>query len=298
LSIARAAPPEIETAAFGAVAVEQRCCPLCGRDNGDQPNSRYSQGGWAVKDCADCGFVYIDSAPVYAAQSVQMAWERTTKIEETRRAELRPLSYKLSKRLRFRMRLLPRRTLARELTGRIAGGNVLDLGCGDGGALHGLSALFRPFGIDISQQLAGAADRLFRARGGYAVHAPSLDGLATFRDGSFAAVTLRSYLEHERQPLPVLREVARVLAPGGIAIVKVPNYGSLNRRVMGRKWCGFRYPDHLNYFTPATLRRMAAEAGLDTRFGVGGRLPTGDNMWAALSKRPPGGARPLRAHLA
>jgi hypothetical protein len=82
--------------------------------------------------------------------------------------------------------------------------------------------------------------------------------------------------------LPVLENLRRVLAPNGFAVVKVPNYGSLNRKVMGVRWCGFRYPDHLNYFTPKTLRAMAAKAGFQTRFALTGRLPTGDNMWALI----------------
>ena len=67
--------------------------------------------------------------------------------------------------------------------------------------------------------------------------------------------------------------------------MKVPNYGSLNRMVMGKRWCGFRYPDHLNYFTPRTLAAMADGAGFDTEWGATGRLPTSDNMWAVLTKR-------------
>ncbi len=43
------------------------------------------------------------------------------------------------------------------------------------------------------------------------------------------------------EPRPVLRELYRTLAPGGVAIVKVPNFGSLNRVIMGSRWCGFRY---------------------------------------------------------
>jgi hypothetical protein len=53
---------------------------------------------------------------------------------------------------------------------------------------------------------------------------------------------------------------------------------------MGRRWCGFRYPDHLNYFTPKTLVALAAKAGFETGFGLTGRLPTSDNMWAILAK--------------
>ncbi len=69
-----------------------------------------------------------------------------------------------------------------------------------------------------------------------------------------------------------------------MAIVKVPNYGCLNRMVMGRRWCGFRYPDHLNYFTPGTLRAAAEASGFRAWFGLTFRLPTSDNMYAVLSK--------------
>jgi hypothetical protein len=83
----------------------------------------------------------------------------------------------------------------------------------------------------------------------------------------------------------VLSELHRTLAPGGVALIKVPNHASLNRRVTGRKWCGYRYPDHLNYFTPASLRRMAEACGYEARFGPTDRLPTSDNMYARLHKR-------------
>jgi Methyltransferase domain len=114
---------------------------------------------------------------------------------------------------------------------------------------------------------------------------PCVEGLRRFPQDFFAAASLRSYLEHETEPLPVLRTLQKVLAPGGFAVVKVPNYGSLNRVLMGRRWCGFRYPDHLNYFTPNTLVAMADKTGFECGFGLTGRLPTSDNMWAVLSKR-------------
>jgi SAM-dependent methyltransferase len=165
-----------------------------------------------------------------------------------------------------------------------APGNVVDLGCGTGTQLSGLADAYVPFGIEISREAAAAADRLFAERGGGVVNAPSLDGLKTFAAGFFSAATLRSYLEHELHPQAVLRELHRALAPGGVALVKVPNYASLNRRLTGRKWCGFRYPDHLNYFTPASLSRMAGECGYRARFGPTDRLPTSDNMYAVLVK--------------
>ena len=274
----------IDTGAFGAVAVRHRDCPLCGRDNRDARPSGYSSESWLVKDCGRCGFVYIDRAPEFEVQFETMAWERTTKVEELRRAQIRPFSYEASKRTRFRMHVLPRRTVLESVRSRIDGGNVLDLGCGDGQAMASFPRSFTPFGIEISSKAAAIADRAFRARGGYAINAACVEGLRGFPDGIFAAASLRSYLEHEAEPLPVLKNLSRTLAPGGFAVVKVPNYASLNRRIMGARWCGFRYPDHLNYFTPGTLRRMADQAGFATSFGLTGRLPSSDNMWAVLVK--------------
>jgi SAM-dependent methyltransferase len=273
----------LETEHFGAVPVRKRDCPLCSCDNRTVPASRYSDHPWAIKECSGCGFVYIDRAPIYDMQFTTMAWERTSKVEEQRRAEIRPISYTASKRTRFRKNLLPRRTMLDYMAGRIQGGNVIDLGCGDGHAMMGFPPSFIPFGIEISSKLAASAHGSFAPRGGYVLNAACVEGLRQFPESFFAAACLRSYLEHDADPLPVLKGLQRVLAPGAFAVVKVPNYGCLNRIVMGRRWCGFRYPDHLNYFSPNTLRAMASKAGFDTSFGLTGCLPTSDNMWAVLT---------------
>ncbi len=131
--------------------------------------------------------------------------------------------------------------------------------------------------------LAAAADLAFRARGGRAVCAPAVVGLRSFADASFDVATLRSYLEHEHDPLAVLRAVRSLLNRSGVAFVKVPNYGSLNRRVRGARWCGYRHPEHVNYFTARTLRARAAMAGFKSRIGLTDAFPTSDNLWARLA---------------
>jgi len=282
---------EVQSANLGAVQVVRRNCPLCGRDNADQPDNPYSYDVWTLKDCPSCGFTYIDKAPDYAKLFEELSWEATTKIEEQRRAELRPVGYNASKLTRLRLRLLPRKQMPLMLEAWAQPGNVVDLGCGDGAPLNDLGPGFVPFGIEVSTGLAQGADTRFRARGGACVNAPTLEGLKSFPDNFFSAATLRSYLEHELHPLPVLAELHRALAPGGVAIVKVPNYGCVNRAVMGAKWCGFRYPDHLNYFTPKTLKKMGEKAGYAVHFGLTYTLPTSDNMYAVLKKD--GGARPV-----
>ena len=53
---------------------------------------------------------------------------------------------------------------------------------------------------------------------------------------------------------------------------------------MGAAWCGFRYPDHVNYFTPASLRRMAAECGLRLSLLTPMSLPFNDNINGIMLK--------------
>ncbi len=123
------------------------------------------------------------------------------------------------------------------------------------------------------------------ARAGHCIHAPALEGIRTFEDGFFDGVVLRSFLEHEMHPLPLLREVRRVLKPTGAAYVRVPNFAALGRRILGRKWPGFRYPDHVNYFTRRSLEDMAQKAGLELRLLNPLRLPFDDNINALLFPR-------------
>jgi SAM-dependent methyltransferase len=272
-----------DTGRFGTVRVVGRDCPLCDASD-PAPLTGYGEGIWQLVRCGPCGFVYLDRAPDYTALFAAMAWEKTGAAELERRAEIRPFSFRLSRATRLRMALLPRKKMS-DLVARAARpGNVVDLGCGTGWQLAALPPAFVPYGIEISAEAAAAAAAVLAPRGGAAINQPALRGLESFADGFFTAATLRSYLEHELHPRAVLRELWRTLAPGGVAIVKVPNYGSLNRRVTGRKWCGFRYPDHLNYFTPKSLRRLAEGCGYRVHFGLTDRLPTSDNMYAALIK--------------
>src|SRR5262249_45937238 len=78
---------------------------------------------------------------------------------------------------------------------------------------------------------------------------------------SFDLITLRQALEHIHDPLSLLREVHRLLAPAGKLIVSVPNIDSWPFRWFGANWFGLDLPRHLTHFTPRTLRLMAERAG-------------------------------------
>lgn len=231
----------------------------------------------------------MEIAPVYDRLIEEFAWEKTSAAETNRKVSQEPIRQYISKCLKaFRHRWLRRNKLPWLIRRCVAPGNVLDVGCGGGEAIGNLDQIYVPHGIEISKALAQRAQEQVNPRGGYVVHNNALSGLREFPADYFSGVLLSSFLEHEINPQGLLREVYRTLAPLGRCIIKVPNFASLNRVVRGKKWCGFRLPDHVNYFTPLSLVGMCREVGFHiARFTILDRLPTSDNMWIVIQKPNP-----------
>lgn len=258
-----------------------RACPACGRDNADAPPLSTSVPPWALKSCRHCGFVYLENAPVYAALDEDFAWEKTYEAERERRHREEPVFHWVGRRLIDIRRVLFKKRGLFTLTEQfVPAGDLLDVGCSDGALLSRLGPRYVPHGIEVSAALANRASHALGPRGGTVLHATALEGLAQFETGRFSGIWMHSFLEHELQPLAVLRAAGRVLRADGRLIVKMPNYASVNRRVRGARWCGYRFPDHVNYFTPASLQTMVHDAGLGVvRMQLSDRMPTSDNMW-------------------
>lgn len=262
-----------------------RDCPCCGAARLTAAVVPYGANGWVLRKCGDCAMVFVDRHLPYENLEKEHAWEVSSKAEDARRAEARPISYKASKLTRRRLSWFKRRDVVEDLRLHVTSGNVIDLGCGDGAQVARLPDPIVPHGIEVSEVLAAQAAARLQPRGGMVVQGTCLAGLQQLRPGFLSGAILRSYLEHEAYPLDVLRALHRAMAPGAVAIVKVPNYATVNRIAMGRRWCGFRFPDHLNQFTPRTLMQLASRAGFGTVMRVRDRLWTSDNLYAVLIRQ-------------
>ena len=155
-------------------------------------------------------------------------------------------------------------------------GRVLDVGCGFGLFLDQARASgWEPYGIDVSALAVDYARTELHLN--EVVRGDLLE--AGFPKGHFQAVTLWNVLEHVPDPVRTMREVHRILAPGGIAVVRVPNMVvhevlRLARPLLapvlarlGRKLPpylgGISPPQHLYGFTPTTARALLLHAGFD-----------------------------------
>ena len=254
---------------------------------------------WIVRRCNESGLVFLENPPGYESLQSELAWEVTWQREADKRAADEPALYAMSNAAkRFRHRVLKRNKVA-DLATAIARMSpspeirLLDLGCGEGQLLgtvmdrlpQDIRFRCRPFGVEISNELARRSQAALASYGGDCVHASALQGLASFEAGFFDLIVMSSFLEHEIQPLPLLREAARALRTDGRVLIKVPNYASWNRVLRGPRWCGYRWPDHVNYFTPQTLAAAAGAAGLQVeRMNLFDRFPFSDSLYAVLRK--------------
>jgi 2-polyprenyl-3-methyl-5-hydroxy-6-metoxy-1,4-benzoquinol methylase len=253
---------------------------------------------WRLKQCLETGFVFLENPPGYEALKEDLAWEVTYEAERQRKKNAEPLRYQVSS-VSKAVRQKVKRNKVRSLTLQHLNENnkpcwrVLDVGCAQGAVLIDIidqlpksaQGKCQPYGIELSTALARSANENFLAHGGHCIHNNAIEGLAKFSDEFFDVILLSSFLEHETEPAELLRRCCKHLAADGIVIIKVPNYDSVNRSLRGRKWCGFRWPDHVNYFTPKTLQAMLSKTGFKThRMNFLDRFPLSDSLYAVARK--------------
>jgi SAM-dependent methyltransferase len=130
---------------------------------------------------------------------------------------------------------------------------ILDLGCGSGHFSRRLKAHYEARGWDVATHLTAADIDL----SGYGVpEVPAvrvdLDEGLPFADGSFDVIVAVEVMEHVAAPYVVLRDLHRVLAPGGRLVFSTPNVANIISRLLFLASGHFRL-----YPTPSTDPALA-----------------------------------------
>lgn len=105
-------------------------------------------------------------------------------------------------------------------------GRALDFGCGVGRLTQALATRFdRVDGVDIAESMVAAARRFNRHGDRCAYHVNDRADLSLFDDGVFDLIYSRITLQHIPPEFTkrYLIEFARVLSPGGVAVVHIPD---------------------------------------------------------------------------
>ena len=167
-------------------------------------------------------------------------------------------------------------------------GQLLDLGCSWGRwTLASAKRGFDVVGLDPSLGAVMAARRAAHALGVRARHVCGDARFLPFRDASFDAVFSYSVLQHLSEPDVelVLRDVARVLKPGGVSLIQMPNRLGL-RCLYHQARRGFRAPRafEVRYWSMHSLHQTfsrhlgESSALVDCFFGLGLQKADADLM--------------------
>jgi 2-polyprenyl-3-methyl-5-hydroxy-6-metoxy-1,4-benzoquinol methylase len=150
---------------------------------------------------------------------------------------------------------------------------VLDVGCGRGLLLRA----FQQQGCDVTgTEFSDGACRFAREVLQLPVRVGLLPELK-FPENSFDVVVMWHVLEHISDPRPIVAEVARILRPGGIFLVAVPNFGSPEARLTKAGWFHLDCPRHLSHHTEESLPQILNAAGLSPQW-VSSLAPEYDNF--------------------
>jgi 2-polyprenyl-3-methyl-5-hydroxy-6-metoxy-1,4-benzoquinol methylase len=132
-------------------------------------------------------------------------------------------------------------------------GAVLDVGCSSGAFLHELNRRFPDAYDVVGTDASGAPLDYAESRGVPVVRGDFLQ--QDFGGRKFEAITFWAVIEHLLEPKAFLEKARSLLKPDGRCFVLVPNMSSLATRLLGARY-RYLYPQHLNYFTRSTLRRL------------------------------------------
>lgn len=158
------------------------------------------------------------------------------------------------------------------------GERILDVGCGDGRVLYNLRERFRELhGTEVSDQRIMAAQNTLRGLA-HNIHDGNVESGIAYEDNFFDCVVSADVIEHLIDVRSALREMVRILRPGGTLVLATPNVAGLKKRIrlllgkfpstsdpqeglISEPVDGLLDGGHFHYFTYTMLHRLLKQAG-------------------------------------
>lgn len=141
--------------------------------------------------------------------------------------------------------------------------SLLDIGCGNGDFLLYLqNEAWLVEGVDPSVSASSKARDQ-----GLLVFTGSIEEFTQNRNTRYSCINMNNVLEHLKDPIGILGLCKKMLTPGGLIRIKVPNDFNMlqliaNKKVQHKNWW-VSIPDHINYFTYNSLTKILYDLGFE-----------------------------------
>lgn len=189
--------------------------------------------------CVRCGLIYVSPRPTQAGGAGIYRRLRDERYASLREERVEHFEHDLAELEQFGPR-----------------GPVLDVGCGSGYFLDAA----RRRGWDPAQ---GVELNSWMVELGHEAGLDIAGGQLrdqNYPEGFFQLVSFWDVIEHMNDPLAELAEARRILRPGGLLVLLVPDAASFWARILGERWWAV-IRMHLFYFTGETVTRMLEQCG-------------------------------------
>jgi SAM-dependent methyltransferase len=227
--------PAATAEASAAESVQARPCPAC---ESSRTESRGHKNGFHMLSCKGCGTLFTSQVPGNLLEHYYDDYydEEHLKLPDFIVARLDEIvagfaSYRQTNRF-------------------------LDIGSGGGSLLEAAKrAGWEAEGVEVSRTAVEHVRSL-----GFQVHWGELAG-ASYPSGHFDVITASEVIEHVAEPEAMLKEIARILRPGGLLWATTPHGRGVGARVMGLEWENVIPPNHLQLFSSAGIKTLLRRAG-------------------------------------
>lgn len=133
---------------------------------------------------------------------------------------------------------------------------LLDIGFGSGVLMQSAArAGWEAEGVEVSRTAVNHIKEL-----GFKAFCGELAD-ARYPDDYFDVITASELLEHLPDPGKLMREVARILRPGGLFWGTTPHFGGASGKLLGLKWTTVAPPEHLQLFSRSGMKTLLGRAG-------------------------------------
>jgi len=147
-------------------------------------------------------------------------------------------------------------TIRTMVESRVAGGNVLDVGCFNGALLQYFDAGWKWFGVEPSTQAAELASRR-----GVTMLGDTIDQLPSDA-GPFDAILLIDVAEHIVQPVPFFAKLAGLLRPGGVLMIVTGDAGSRPWKLEKNTHWYCSLPEHVSFYDRRSIGDLASRLSM------------------------------------
>lgn len=246
--------------------------------------------GWQIIDCQTCGFKHIFPLPEpedtnqfyqekYYRDIKPFPYDRYTS-EQIEKTKGRILSNSLFSEIFDRVLTLKKTPIQ----------NMLDIGCGNN--LLSLYFQLNNWKANIIEPNNDAA--AFLRKFNLKVYCNPVEEIEKFELNNLSFINMQFVLEHIRQPREVLIKMNKILTPGGLIRICVPNDFSEGQiayqQYYEEKSHWVCLPDHINYFSFESLERLLCSVGFKviyrtTNFPLEFLLMGGINYYANIEEQ-------------